>query len=146
MLPPDHSWRRFVFRVADYVQPTATVSVRFLAEDANEGSLVEALMDDFSVYETVASGLNENPDILTASLAPNPANDILNLQFALSHAANFQLSITDMIGQEVYRSSGNYTAGLTRLTLPVNHLAAGIYQVNLSGEKGKKCLKFVVTH
>ncbi len=33
----DHSWRRFAFRVSDYVQPSPNVYLRFVAEDANAG-------------------------------------------------------------------------------------------------------------
>jgi hypothetical protein len=35
--------------VADFVTPTATVRFRFIAEDAGEGSLVEAAVDDFKI-------------------------------------------------------------------------------------------------
>ncbi|MCC6358912.1 MAG: hypothetical protein IT450_09225 [Phycisphaerales bacterium] len=38
------------FRVADFVTPSATVRVRFIAEDAGSGSIIEAAVDDFRIY------------------------------------------------------------------------------------------------
>lgn len=40
-------WYYHEFRVADFVPPTATVKVRFVASDVNPGSIVEACVDDF---------------------------------------------------------------------------------------------------
>ncbi|MFG0319688.1 MAG: choice-of-anchor B family protein, partial [Planctomycetota bacterium JB042] len=42
-------WRFHEFRVSDFVPPTATVQVRFVAADENSGSIVEAAIDDFEV-------------------------------------------------------------------------------------------------
>jgi len=42
-------WYRHEFRVADFVTPTSTVRVRFVAEDVGSGSIVEAAIDDFSI-------------------------------------------------------------------------------------------------
>lgn len=141
----DHNWRRFVFRVTDYVPLSATISVRFVAEDANAGSLVEALMDDFSVYETQTTGIKENVSILTAGLNPNPANDLLLLNCVVSRDENFMVIISDAIGKEVYRNNVQFNAGTNQYSLPASQLANGMYQVSLSNAKGKKVLKFVIS-
>ncbi|HZW10935.1 MAG TPA: S8 family serine peptidase [Phycisphaerales bacterium] len=44
-------WRLHEFHVAEFVAPNATVQVRFIAEDAGAGSIVEAALDDFRVSE-----------------------------------------------------------------------------------------------
>jgi len=49
-------WYRHEFRVADFVAPTSTVRVRFVAEDLGSGSIVEAAIDDFAVEEAICTG------------------------------------------------------------------------------------------
>jgi choice-of-anchor B domain-containing protein len=44
-------WFKHQFRVADFVVPTATVSVRFIASDLGAESVVEAAVDDLEVFD-----------------------------------------------------------------------------------------------
>ena len=46
-------WYYHEFRIADFVAPNATVQVRFIAEDALSGSIIEAAVDEFSVTDGV---------------------------------------------------------------------------------------------
>ncbi|HZW09746.1 MAG TPA: GC-type dockerin domain-anchored protein [Phycisphaerales bacterium] len=48
-------WYYHEFRVADFVTPSATVQLRFIAEDAGSGSLVEAAVDEFMVRDGVCA-------------------------------------------------------------------------------------------
>jgi C1A family cysteine protease len=43
------TWTYVEWKVSDYVTPTSQVQVRFIADDSPNDSLVEALVDDFSV-------------------------------------------------------------------------------------------------
>jgi len=47
------SWNLRNFKVSDHVNPTAQVQVRFTAEDNPNDSVVEALVDDFTVQRTI---------------------------------------------------------------------------------------------
>jgi choice-of-anchor B domain-containing protein len=42
-------WVQHNFKVSDYVTPTSQMRMRFIADDANSGSIVEAAIDDFEV-------------------------------------------------------------------------------------------------
>ncbi|MBW8049652.1 MAG: T9SS type A sorting domain-containing protein [Cytophagales bacterium] len=61
----DGSWRRFAFRVNDYITPTSTTQIRFIASDSanntnlpfNGGSLVEAALDDIQIWEVMPINL-----------------------------------------------------------------------------------------
>lgn len=44
-------WAKHAFRVGDFVNPSATVRVRFIAEDANPGGIVEAAIDEFAITQ-----------------------------------------------------------------------------------------------
>ena len=84
----DKSWRRFAFRVADYVNLTNQVRVKFIASDSlrpgqnlDGDSLIEAAVDDFSLYEQVNT--TSVDDI-------NSSNSTQNL-----------IKITDVLGKEV---------------------------------------------
>ncbi|MCC7430246.1 T9SS type A sorting domain-containing protein, partial [bacterium] len=47
---PNHTWERFRFLISDYVTPTAFCQLKFIAKDENSGSLVEAAVDDITVF------------------------------------------------------------------------------------------------
>jgi choice-of-anchor B domain-containing protein len=61
-------WYQYTFRVADILAPTNQMQLRFVAEDAGDGSIVEAAVDDFQVFETVCSfGPGTNYCVATAN-------------------------------------------------------------------------------
>ncbi|MEY2716064.1 MAG: hypothetical protein RIT24_2407, partial [Planctomycetota bacterium] len=51
----NNTWSRHQWRVRDFITPTATVRVRFVARDLGTGSLVEAAIDDFKITNTVCT-------------------------------------------------------------------------------------------
>ena len=48
----NNQWSRHLWRVRDFVTPTANVRVRFVCRDLATGSLVEAAIDDFKITNT----------------------------------------------------------------------------------------------
>lgn len=60
-----NAWVERRFRIADFVEPTADVRVRFIARDLDPGSIVEAGVDDVSIVTP-----NCPPPSQTADLAP----------------------------------------------------------------------------
>lgn len=77
------AWIQTSFRVADYVKPTASVRMRFIASDLNNGSIVEAGIDDFEVTEVMCAdcngdGVSDGMEIL-AGRADRDSNGIPDL-------------------------------------------------------------------
>ena len=69
-------WFYKEFLVSDFVTPTSTVRVRFVATDSNPGNVVEAAIDDFNVRATApcppsgcVGDLNGDNTVNTADLA-----------------------------------------------------------------------------
>ena len=82
----DISWRKFAFRVTDYVNLTSNVQLKFIASDSirlgqnlDGGSLIEAAVDDLMLYEAA---------VATSTV------DILETKAKL-------IKITDLLGREV---------------------------------------------
>jgi hypothetical protein len=48
-------WTPFIFKVGDYVSPTANVQVRFSAQDQPNNDIVEAGLDDFNVERIITN-------------------------------------------------------------------------------------------
>ncbi|HZW08917.1 MAG TPA: GC-type dockerin domain-anchored protein [Phycisphaerales bacterium] len=48
-------WYFHQFRMSDFVSPSGTVQVRFVAEDAGSGSIIEAAIDEFRVFSFVCA-------------------------------------------------------------------------------------------
>lgn len=77
----DGGWFFRSFHINDFVTPNATVRVRFTAEDAGSGSIVEAAVDEFLAYSVDCSGstpcpgdVDGNGDISLSDLATLLAN------------------------------------------------------------------------
>jgi len=49
-------WFEHRFRVADFVTPGPQIQLRWVAEDAGSGSIIEAAVDDFQAFEPDCSG------------------------------------------------------------------------------------------
>ena len=83
----DISWRKFAFRVSDYVNLTSNVQLKFIASDSirpgqylDGGSLIEAAVDDLMLYE--------------AKTTSTVSNNIPGINSRL-------IKITDLLGREV---------------------------------------------
>ena len=84
-LTSDISWRRFAFRVSDYVSLSNNIQLKFIASDSTNGalsggSLVEAAVDDLMLYEAQSNSTS--------------INDVLLIKPKL-------IKITDVLGREV---------------------------------------------
>ncbi|TMQ73664.1 MAG: hypothetical protein E6K81_03560 [Candidatus Eisenbacteria bacterium] len=102
--PP--AWQRVVFRIADYVTPTAEMKMRFIAEDVGGPSLVEAAVDDFRLLAfpngaVAADGPRPAPALALALASANPARGGMRLRIALPAAGPASLSVYDLGGRRV---------------------------------------------
>jgi hypothetical protein len=99
-------WQRILFRVADYLTPTNQMRMRFIAEDAGAGSLVEAGMDDFQLLAfspavLAVDGLPTAGGLALAFASSNPASGAMRLSYTLPAAGAVSLRVYDLRGGAV---------------------------------------------
>ena len=103
----ENYWQRSRFLLEQFVEPTSEVLLRFVAEDYPPGSLVEAGIDDFSIYTFIPTGVeSEGPDGLPAVFAlsqnyPNPFNGRTEISFDLPAPSDVNITIYDISGRMV---------------------------------------------
>jgi Zn-dependent metalloprotease len=126
-LNSDSTWQQVSFALSDYFATPGLVQLRFIAEDAGDGSLVEAMVDDFTLVGEFLDPLpvDDQPELsLVFGLAqnhPNPFNPSTKVQFSLDRAGPASLRVFD-------------ARGLLVRTLVAEDLPAGAHDVTWHGD------------
>ena len=102
--------------------------------------------DSYNIFG--AEGIVSVKDILeegSLRLFPNPAKDILRVDFSLKTAADVQITVSNTLGQQV-RNLGNYAfgAGANNTTIETANLASGMYVINFRTAEGNISRTFTV--
>ena len=63
---------------------------------------------------------------------PNPATDVVNIQFYTEESNKYVVRILDLSGRTIYMEEGFSNAGENTQQLNVSDLASGIYYVELT--------------
>ena len=135
---PDHSWRRFAFKVSDYIPSASSITLRFVADDANVESVVEVAVDDVEIYsKNLNDGITSINDAYNLSIYPNPAATTLTVDLNLLNAENISLDIVNNLGQIVLSSQSEMSAGNTMKNLDIQNLENGIYYLVVKGGEDK---------
>ncbi len=95
---------------------------------------------------SVELDLFEAAEELTLSVFPNPANDLVNIEFDLKEDSDFLVEIYSSTGKKVQELSRNEFAGKKRVLIQTDNLAAGIYFVHLILDDHRITERFVVKH
>ena len=98
----DNRWRKFAFRVNDYVSLTDNFKIRFIASDSirlglylDGGSLVEAAVDDLYLYDETQSTFVEDLSVFNIDVYPNPTKNKVYIKSVNS----CKLKIYNLLGE-----------------------------------------------
>jgi hypothetical protein len=89
----------------------------------------------FDTCESCAgpASVNENTEVVSnLRVYPNPAEDLLNVQFNAAVAARMSLRMVNSLGQVVVEENLGQISGQKTLTLQTSNLASGVYALSLT--------------
>ncbi len=130
-------WLKHQFRVADYVVPTATVRVRFIAADLGSDSIIEAAIDDLEVTDVGCP--NPSPEVYCTA-KPNSLGCLPSIAFtgtpSVSSPAAFTISASNELNNRfglLFYGNGTAAGAFQGGTLCVNQ---PLTRTNLQNSNG----------
>ena len=101
-------------------------------------------IDDFEVANMILVGLDKNEsDLEGISISPNPSTGIFTLNIETIAKENFNMTVRDAQGREVYTENLNVN-GTYRNDLDFTSFAKGVYFMQIQTETGSKVEKLVI--
>lgn len=94
-------------------------------------------------YET-QTDIHNYADLHQFSLYPNPATNVLNLDWMQEEEGVLNFRITDLSGRTVAAEQVTVGNGMQHHTFNISTLAKGIYLLNIESAEGKTVKKFIV--
>lgn len=102
--------------------------------------------DQVSMLSTITLGLNNptlNESIFKAY--PNPASESVNLHFVLTQTENYEVEITNTLGQVVKSVNyNNLQPGLYNESIDLTGLTAGMYNIKVTGKNTQGSQKLII--
>ncbi len=96
-----------------------------------------------AVYISATTNIIKNK-ITNIKLYPNPVKDNMFIDFKSNKNAKTQISITNIMGQNIFSKDISLNKGSNKIIIPTTNLKKGIYFVNIyTNSNSKVTLKFV---
>jgi len=94
-------------------------------------------------YSKIVALINEEKDLLITALWPNPAQTTINVAISSVKMEQLHFSITDLSGKIMKLLDMNAAQGSNKISSNTERLSAGVYHLNVSGNNGKVCYRFI---
>lgn len=152
------AWIPIDVRIADVVPVTSTFRVRFTARDLAPGSITEAAVDDFTIYDVDVTGTTDvvaidgtRPALALSAPYPNPLfRGVAQMSLSSSRGGPASARVYDVAGRRVATLlDGAIEAGTSRLVWDGKSEAgrpvpAGVYFVRVRTELGERSRRVLV--
>ena len=97
----------------------------------NEIIYMKVLKSDIGV---TSYDIHEYNTINSVTVYPNPASDYVNVNIVSPISTNAVITISNILGQQVYAKSIDVKVGSTLVPINVNNLPAGLYMISLQAD------------
>ncbi len=94
-----------------------------------------------AIVTVLPSGIKESASFLSLAIYPNPAQDVLNIEYALTNASDTDIEIYSLGGKEMYKT--NVVSGNLQISLQEAGFTPGVYFLRLKNENGFVARKIV---
>ena len=125
----------------EFKNPCEALAAGFSIEDLSfcENLLEDAMAAAFGVSDTK----EEELIIEKAELYPNPAHNSITLELNLAETKQFEVEISSINSNAIYRQKYNAKNGINMTYLDVSSLSAGVYIIKVISGKEIKAMKFI---
>ncbi|HNW89430.1 MAG TPA: C10 family peptidase [Bacteroidales bacterium] len=89
-------------------------------------------------------GLEENGNLSGMNIFPNPAKNILNVQFTLHEPENLSVELCSMTGVVVYKEEQYNFDGNYHTVINTSGLSQGVYLLRITGDTQSVCKKIII--
>ena len=101
----------------------------------------EYYVDDIMLVNTTAVGVDELTNRSSFTVFPNPATDVMNIQFTTNSSDQFGFVLYNLVGEKVMSENwGTLPTGQQTYTLNMNSIATGMYMLELTSSIGSTTL------
>lgn len=120
---------------------TSTIehSYNFIDEELNKTSvryyrLRQVDFDGSESYSPIRAVTFNKAPLQVSALYPNPVSDVLNYSLTSDYEQEVIISITNVLGQEIFYQTMQIDKGINTLNFNVNQLSQGIYFLNIKDD------------
>ena len=121
---------------ADLFCNTKNVRIKFTTNSSvsNQG---------WTLVYTTTTGIEENSGIENIKVFPNPATDIINLNYELTTPSKSTISIKNILGQNIYKENIEVSTNIEK-QINTSNINKGIYFIEVDTEKGSFRKKIII--
>jgi hypothetical protein len=112
------------------VSQVATITINSANPSVN-GVEFTITKTDITVTVTGIKNIVADPVNSIGEIYPNPTSTVANLEINLNTSADIVLSVTNILGQQVYSSANHIPTGNTLLNIPTASLESEVYFVEI---------------